>query len=62
MKIEGIHAISALDGLNQPPPAVFRVTAQTAKMADFIFQNMAYRATVYRIISVRLWNFKDGGS
>ena len=25
MKIEGIHAISALDGLNQPPPAVFRV-------------------------------------
>ena len=26
----------------------FFITAQTAKMADFIFQNMAYRATVYR--------------
>ena len=27
---------------------VIFITAQTAKMADFIFQNMAYRATVYR--------------
>ena len=26
----------------------FFITAQTAKMADFMFQNMAYRATVYR--------------
>ena len=26
----------------------FFINAQTAKMADFIFQNMAYRATVYR--------------
>ena len=26
----------------------FFITAQTAKMADFIFQNRAYRATVYR--------------
>ena len=26
----------------------FFITAQTAKMADFMVQNMAYRATVYR--------------
>ena len=31
MKIEGIHAISALDGLIQPPPAVFRVNPAIAQ-------------------------------
>ena len=36
----------------------FFITAQTAKMADFMFQNMAYRATVYRTgILSKSWEF-----